>query len=147
MKKSKLLAASEAVDGVLSRVPDLDGDADKFIQLRNGVYEVEEIQCTGDYVAIAPFPRSGVTEGGIVVPMQADALSDIGLVVGLGTETGNLLLGERVKFIPRHKAADLTEQFEVYGKAEIAIYKLASIVAILPNVPVRQVTRKADAVL
>lgn len=136
MKKSKLLAEEEAREASAPKMFETDVDEHKFIQEYAGAYRIEPIQCNGDYVAIAPFPRQGVTEGGIVVPHQADVPPDTGLVVGLGTDTGVLEIGQHVKFIAKHKAADLTGEFSFYEKAEIAVYKLASIVAVLPSIQV-----------
>lgn len=139
MKKSKMLVETEAQEESSSKMPDIDIDSDKFIQQKDGFYEVDPIRCTGDYVAIAPFRRNVMTEGGIVVPTQVDARPDTGLIVGLGQNHGDLMVGQHVKFIPKHKAADLTGEFPFYGKAEVAVYKLASIVAILLQVPARQI--------
>jgi len=136
MKQSKLLAEEEAKEKP-ALVPALGVDADKFIRPDDGYYKIRPIQCVGDYVAIAPFPRNEVTGGGIVVPVGERP--DTGLIVGLGENPGQLLtLGQHVKFIPKHKAADLTGEFPDYGKAEIAIYKVASVVAVLPPVDARQ---------
>lgn len=142
MKKSQMLAEAEAQEKSSStRMPDIDIDFEKFIQQKDGFYEVDPIRCTGDYVAIAPFRRNVVTEGGIVVPTQVDARPDTGLIVGLGENIGNLQLGQHVKFIPKHKAADLTGEFPFYDKAEIAVYKLVSVVAILPQVEAKMMDR------
>jgi co-chaperonin GroES (HSP10) len=144
MKQSKTLAAEESVDA--GKMPELDTDADKYIRPKDGpgcqpgidrFYEVEPIQCTGDYVAIAPLYRGEVTEGGIVVPGQADVLPDTGIIVGLGDNVGDILkVGQHVKFVPRHMAAELTGEIPFYGKATIAIYKAASVVAVLPQMRV-----------
>lgn len=139
MKVSKVLADEQAREKTAPKMPDIDLDAGKFIQQKHGAYEIAQIQCTGDYVAIAPFQRSKLTEGGIIVPDQANVKPDTGLIVGFGENVGNLSVGQYVKFIPKHKAADLTGEFPFYGKVEIAVYKLASIIAILPQLPVRQV--------
>jgi len=146
MKQSKILADEEVQQKKVSRMPDIGVDDDKFIQTKNEAYEVLPIKCTGDYVAIAPLQRSRITGGGIVVPSQVDSLPDVGLIVGLGENMDgrthpHIQLGLRVKFIPRHKAADLTGEYPFYNKAEIAVYKVASIVAILPQVPVRMKTK------
>lgn len=138
MKQSRMLAQEEA-EVSAAKMPVLGIDVDKFIKAKDGFYDIELIQCTGDYVAIAPLHRSEVTEGGIVVPGQAGVNPDDGLIVGLGDNVGKLSLGQHVKFIPRHKAADLTGAFPFYGNAEISVYKVASVVAILPPVEARQV--------
>lgn len=138
MKQSRMLAQEEA-EVSAAKMPVLGIDVDKFIKIKDGVYDVELIKCTGDYVAIAPFPRNEVSEGGIVMPGQSNTSPDNGLIVGLGDNIGQLSLGQHVKFIPRHKAADLTGEFPFYGDAEISVYKAASVVAILPPVEARQV--------
>jgi len=137
MKKSKLLAEQEATQQSVSKMPDLEADASKFIQPDStGVYRVQEVNVLGDYVAIAPLRRASQTEGGIIVAGMANEPPDTGIVVGKGDVVGNLLVGQHVKFIPKHKAADLTENLAFYNGAQIAVYKLASVIAILDNLKV-----------
>jgi len=134
MKQSKSLAAEEAAKAT-SMTPTV-GPTGKYIQSDNGSYYVYPIQCTGDYVAIAPFRHDNVTKGGIVVPEEANSQPDTGIVVGVGENVGIIKPGQHVKFIPRHKAADLTGEYPFYKDVEIAVYKAASVVAILPPLPV-----------
>jgi len=141
MKQSKTLAAAEKEQRSTGKMPELGVDLDKFIGMTNGFFKVSPIQCYGDYVAIAPFPRSEITEGGIVVPGQADVRPDTGIIVGLGEHPGKIKLGEHVKFVPHHKVADLTGEFPFYGGVEIAVYKTASVVATLPQVKAKMVVQ------
>lgn len=135
MKQSKLLAEEEDKPRQ-TIIPPLDADDHKFIQQLDGAYRVYPITCFGDYVAIAPFQRQKITSGGIVVPGEADAKPDTGLIVGLGENLRELEIGLHVKFIPRHQAADLTGEYPAYGDAQISVYKAASVIAILPRVNV-----------
>lgn len=134
MKQSKLLAEAEATSPRQTMMPSIDADDHKFIQQQDGVYRVYPITCFGDYIAIAPFQRQKMTSGGIVVPSEADVRPDTGLIVGLGVNIAELVLGLHVKFIPKHQAADLTGEYPAYGDAQIAVYKAGSIIAILPQV-------------
>lgn len=138
MKKSKLLAEQEAAQQSTAKVPDLEADVGKFIQPdADGTYRIKAVNVLGDYVAIAPLRPASETAGGIIVAGATEP-PDTGIVVGVGSQVtvGGIAVGHHVKFIPKHKATNLTDNLPFYKGAEIAVYKLASVIAILDNLQV-----------
>ena len=132
MTQSKALDAIEAAQkSSLNPAGIVDEWSYGYIQPVDGVYKILPINCTGDYVAIAPLQRPQLTEGGIAIPSEQQSNPDIGIILGLGPEVEDCSVGDVVKFITKFKAASLTEDIPFYGRYEINVFKEVNVVAVL----------------
>lgn len=135
MRKSDHLAAQES-DQESSLTKCASAPGDRYIKPNeHGVITVYPITCFDDYVAIAVLPRPETTKGGIVIADASTALPDTGIVVGAGVKAV-VSIGDRVKFIPKFKAANLDGEFPEYGSAEIQVYKFSALVVKLSPISV-----------
>lgn len=104
---------------------------------RDGIYQIKPIECFSDCIAIAPFPVSGVSAGGIALPTVQN--KDVGIVLGTpSTMPANAphypAVGQVVSFSSKMPIADITGKIPEYGNTKIMIVRIGNVFAALQPV-------------
>lgn len=139
MKQSEVMVKDEQTktSSLDARASLFQQDSDLFVLPDNdGVYNLREVDCRNDYIAIVPLMPKSATDTGIVIP-NSDTTPTMGIVIGKDAKYDNLPFGAIVKF-GGVTPIDLTDTFDFYGSKIVVAIRYQNIYCVIGNAEINK---------